>query len=495
MDLRFRDFQLGINTDNLEATKCCFDFMEFLKYVKTTTVDGEVRPLPLHWPYVRRTAQMLVNKKRLVILKARQIMCSWLIVAYSVWLCLKHENLTILIISQGKIDAQEMVRRAYDIYDRLPPFLQALLPLKDGPRNMQNIEFANSSRILSLPSKADASRGKSPQVVFIDEAAYCAELDGMLAAVEPQLGPNSQLFIVSTPSPKLRGRAFTRLCKEADKRGYHRLDIHFRMCPAYQDPEWEKAKRASMSPQKFAHEFELSLASAGDAMIFPAFGERHIQEGSFIPTDKHKLYRAIDPGPKMACIWFAEDLLGNITVYREAYFHGSSTAQRAKRILAMSGEEMYEWTVIDSADPQNKSDLAKYGLFCRACLRKDVYETIDIINAMLEGDGLDRAALYISEMCPKLIEQMREWIGDDCGYPVKDQYDHGIDALRYGVHLVERRRRNQRHGGFSAPQYDDGGSAGVSIDSGMDLGGDLGSMDLSGSDNDRDFDERAFDFY
>lgn len=486
-----RDFKLGINTDNLKALKAIFDFLFFLTFVKTTTVDGEVRPLPLDWPYVKKTAQMLVARRRLVILKARQILCSWLIVAYSIWRCLKHENLTILIISQGKLDAQEMVRRAYFIYDNLPPFLQNLLPLKEGPRNMQNIEFANQSRILSLPSKADASRGKSPQIVFIDEAAYCRELDGMLAAVEPQLGPNSQLFIVSTPSPKLIGRSFTNLCKTADKRGYHRLDLHFKLCPVYRDPEWERAKRASMSQQKFAHEFELSLAGAGEAMILPGFGERHILEGGFIATEHHKLYRAIDPGPKMACIWFAEDPLGNITVYREAYFHGGSYSQRAKRILAMSGEEIYEWTVIDSADPQAKTDLAKYGVFSRLCLRKDVYETIDILNALLEGDGLDRPMLFISDQCPKLIEQIREWIGDDCGYPVKGQYDHGIDALRYGVHIVSKFRHRQRHGGFSTPQYENEPDE---IDRNMDLGMGVGTLSL-GDNEDRDFDERAFDLY
>lgn len=486
-----KKFKLGINTDNLDAIRATFDFLFFLTYVRTTTVDGDVRPLPMDWPYVRKTAKMLLHRRRLVILKARQILCSWLIVAYSIWSCLKHERLTILIISQGKIDAQEMIRRAYDIYDRLPPFLQNLLPLKDGPRNMQNIEFSNQSRILSLPSKADASRGKSPQIVFIDEAAYCRELDGMLTSIEPQLGPNSQLFIVSTPSPKLTGRAFTNLCKTSDKRGYHRLDLHYKLCPVYQDPVWEAEKRASMSPQKFAHEYELSLASAGDAMIFPSFGERHIAEGAFIPTDHHKLYRAIDPGPKMACVWFAEDPLGNITVYREAYFHGGSYSQRASRILSMSGDEMYEWTVIDSADPQAKTDLAKYGVFSRMCLRKDVYETIDIINALLSGDGLDRPMLFISEECPKLAEQMREWIGDDCGYPVKSQYDHGIDALRYGVHLTSRFRHNQRHGGFSAGQYT---SPSDEVDRDLDLGLDLGSMDL-GNDQDRDFNERSFDLY
>jgi hypothetical protein len=484
-----KNFSLGVNTDHLESTRCVFDFLHFLKHVKTITVDGEEKHLPLDWPYIRKLAQLIEQEKRLVVLKARQIMVSWLIVAYSLHACLKNDNLTILIISQGRDDAEEMIRRAYDIYDRLPAFLQKMIPLKEGPRNKQSIEFANKSRIRSLPSKAAASRGKSPQIVFIDEGAYCRELDGMLTAIEPQLGPNSQLFIVSTPNPFPMGRPFTQLCKEAHNKGYRRFDIPYTMCPVYQDPEWERQKRASMSPQKFSYEFECCLAGAGEGMVFPGFGERHEWEGPFLPTEKFTLFRCIDPGPKMAIIWLAEDSIGNLIAYREAYFHGGSYANRAMRILNLSGEEQYEWSVIDSADPQAKTDLGKNGVFCRSCLKKDVYETIDMINLLLEGDGLDMPTLYITENCPKLKEQIQEWVGDDCGYPVKHQYDHGVDALRYGVHLRMRWRHLRQHGGVTVPQYD-----ATHVDRDLEL--DLGPGTLIVGDNDhmdREFNEDHFD--
>lgn len=482
-------FNLSINTDNLESTRCALDFIYFLKYVITITYDGEEKYLPTDWPYIVKLAKMLVNENRLVVLKGRQMLCSWVIVAYSVWVHLNKDNLIVLILSKGEDAAQEMIRRAYQLYDRLPDFLRNLLPLKDGPRNKGQIEFDKRGRIVALPSKADAARSVSAKIVFIDEAAYARELDDMLAAIEPLLGENSKLFIVSTPNGKMIGRSFTNLCKEAEAKGYRRFDLPYRLCPPYRDPEWEKKKRQSMTPQKFAHEYELSLATAGDAMIFPEISEKNDWDGDFVPNENHKIYRCIDPGEKMACIWLAEDPIGNVIAYRELYMHGGSYENRAKRIKQMSGEEIYEASIIDSAAPEAKRELSVNGVYCRNCLRKDVYETIDQINCLIKGQATsENPCLYITNACPKLKQQMRDWIGDDCGYPVKNQYDHGVDSLRYGVQLIVRVRKN-RGSSLDVPQQEDS----LDIDKELELEMSSDTMSRgSGIDHSRDFSEADF---
>jgi len=487
---QFNQFDLSVNTDNLEAIQCSMDFIHFLRYVKTTTVDGKVVSIPLDWPYIIKLSKMLMHEKRLVVLKGRQMLCSWIIVAYAVWACLNQENLIILILSKGEKPAQEMIRRAYELYDRLPSFLKNIIPLRDGPRNMEKVEFNNRSRIISLPSKGDAPRTVSAKIVFIDEAAYARELDEMLGAIEPALGEESKLFIVSTPNGKPIGRSFTKLCKEAENKGYRRFDLHYRLCPAYRNPEWEQQKRRSMTQAKFAHEYELSLASSGDSMIFAKLSEKNDWEGSFVPNENYVLMRCVDPGEKMGVIWIAEDILGNIIAYRESYLHGGSYERRAQAILRKSPDnELYDCSVIDSAAPDAKRELGKHGIYCRSCIKKDVHETIDQINTLIEGNGLDTPCLFITDDCPKLKEQMQSWVGDDCGYPVKNQYDHGIDALRYGVQIRFKIRKNKSQGFITEQAQSD-----LNIDKDFEI--EISSDTISrgdGIDHNRDFSETDFD--
>jgi hypothetical protein len=165
--------------------------------------------------------------------------------------------------------------------------------------------------------------------------------------------------------------------------------------------------------------------------------------------------------------------------------------------LTLSGEELYDATIIDSADPMAKKELGMNGVFCRNCLKKDVYESIDVINTMLGGDGLNNPILTITEDCPKLIDQFRNWVGDDCGYPVKDQYDHGIDAFRYIAHFRSKIRFNRKTGMVNQvdSQGEDVAETEV-VDFGEDFNlGDSGDtlFQQTEIDNGRDFNERDFD--
>ena len=79
------------------------------------------------WPSQRPIAQLLASELWLVLLKARQLGMTWLVLWYALWLMLFHPMATVLLFSRRDDEAVHMLRdRLKECYNRLPLFLQCL---------------------------------------------------------------------------------------------------------------------------------------------------------------------------------------------------------------------------------------------------------------------------------------------------------------------------------------------------------------------------------
>ena len=77
--------------------------------------------------------------------------------------------------------------------------------------------------------------------------------------------------------------------------------------------------------------------------------ERHVIS-NFNPPPEWKRYRSIDFGrtAPFCCKWYAVDYDGNAYAYREYYQAGVDADINFKEVAKLSGEETYQWTVLDS---------------------------------------------------------------------------------------------------------------------------------------------------
>jgi len=151
----------------------------------------------LLWPAQRELLGSVVSERLLLILKARQLGISWLLLAYALHLCLFRVGRLALTFSIGQAEANEMLRRVHVMYWRLPEEVRKNLPqpIKD---NTEEIAWDNGSRILSLPARKTAGSGYTASLVILDEFAKNQWAREIYTAVKPTIDGGGQMIILSS---------------------------------------------------------------------------------------------------------------------------------------------------------------------------------------------------------------------------------------------------------------------------------------------------------
>jgi len=190
----------------LAQAQCTADGLFFAQYIRTRDeADPQcpVKPFPTHLIYIRELWRALDEHQRIVVAKSRQMMVSWVVVAYCVWWARFRPNQVILWQTKAWEDAVRMVAmpeggfegRAQFIESHLPAWLQMPVKISEG-----RIQYPNGSMIQALAGGADKVRGLVPSVFVGDEFAHQLEQDGVYAAVAPLMQKGAKIVLVSTPN-------------------------------------------------------------------------------------------------------------------------------------------------------------------------------------------------------------------------------------------------------------------------------------------------------
>lgn len=185
---------------------CAKDGLFWLTFVNTrdeADTEHSVKPFPVHLEYVRELWGILAEKQTICIAKSRQMLVSWIIAAFAVWLGRFHQHKGIYWQSQQWRDAVAMVcmpsggfqGRAQFIEQNLPPWLR--LPVKESEGRLQ---YPNGSIIEALSGGPDQVRGKTISLYIGDEFAYQTDQEGVYKAVSPLIQKGAKAFFVSTPN-------------------------------------------------------------------------------------------------------------------------------------------------------------------------------------------------------------------------------------------------------------------------------------------------------
>jgi hypothetical protein len=149
------------------------------------------------WPDQFRLMLLLMSAKLILILKARQLGISWLVCAYTLWLCYFQEGRVALLFSQGQLEANELLRRIKALYDRLPEWMRTAGPAL-VTSNTSQLAWSNGSSIQSLPATEKAGRSFTASLVVMDEFAFMAWGETLYSALKPTIDGGGQLVILST---------------------------------------------------------------------------------------------------------------------------------------------------------------------------------------------------------------------------------------------------------------------------------------------------------
>jgi len=169
-------------------------------------LNPERKPFPAHWDIMRELVYwMEYDLKRpgnnaIVVPKSRQLMVSWVVVAYLLCKCMYRPMTSCFIQSQRKEDAEYQILRAKKSYNYLAAEIRESSPLTKSTDRQPNdsLHFANGSHIIGLPAGGDVIRSKVPTILLSDEAAFQDDFDDVLKAAKACV----KLHIaVSSPNP------------------------------------------------------------------------------------------------------------------------------------------------------------------------------------------------------------------------------------------------------------------------------------------------------
>jgi hypothetical protein len=226
-----------------EVRKCRKSFPYFcLNYCHVLSSDeegGSWVPFKL-WPEQRTVARMLQENRLLVVLKARQLGLTWLVLAFVLWLVLFHPIATVLLFSRRDTEAVDLLAtRLRGMYDRLPDWLKV-----DGFGKDNGHEWAlsNGSRVMAFPTTAGDSY--TATLAVVDEADLSPDLDRLMRAVKPTIDGGGRMILLSRADKSQPQSAFKRIYVAA-KQGCTDWAHVFLPWHARPDrtPEWYEAQK------------------------------------------------------------------------------------------------------------------------------------------------------------------------------------------------------------------------------------------------------------
>jgi hypothetical protein len=166
-------------------------FLDTYGHVYDATTGAWV---PFHlWPAQRQTLQTIGGQRLTIILKARQLGLTWLVLGFALWLLLFRPAATVLLFSRRDDEAVDLLTvRLRGLYERLPAWLQVQSFEAD---NDHEWSWSNGSRVLALPTTAGDSY--SATLALVDEADLVPDLARLLSAVKPNIDGGGRLILLS----------------------------------------------------------------------------------------------------------------------------------------------------------------------------------------------------------------------------------------------------------------------------------------------------------
>lgn len=145
------------------------------------------------WPAQAEVLEKLVTEKKLLILKARQLGISWLVLTYLLWLIVFQPPTTVLIFSKGEKEAKELLDRLKKMYERLPDWMHAKrIDVDNGER----FELSTGSKALAFTT--GGGRSFTGSVLLFDEFDFVEDQQGILDAAEPTIDAGGQMIVITT---------------------------------------------------------------------------------------------------------------------------------------------------------------------------------------------------------------------------------------------------------------------------------------------------------
>ena len=128
-------------------------FVETYGHIEDRNSEEIIQKFTL-WPDQKKALEDMLNHKWTIVLKARQLGISWLVLHYAAWLNVTHYGKSVIGLSRTEEEAKELVRRMCVILRNMP----ALVREKGNTTGWDGAWFESSAMKVTIhfPGHADS---------------------------------------------------------------------------------------------------------------------------------------------------------------------------------------------------------------------------------------------------------------------------------------------------------------------------------------------------
>jgi hypothetical protein len=277
-----------------EFIKCSQDPVYFAcTYMRIINVDRGLMPFEM-WDFQKEMLTSFHENRFSICKLPRQVGKTTTSVAFLLHFILFNENVNVAILANKSATAREIMGRLQLAFEYLPRFLQQ--GVKEW--NKGSIELANGSRAVADSTSGSSVRGRSFNVIFLDEFAFVPNniAEAFFMSTYPTIssGKTTKVIIVSTPNGL---NLFYRMWTEAlEQRSlYKPIEIHWSMVPG-RDEEWKEETIRNTSPDQFRQEFECEFIGSTNTLIHPVKLRSLVWHNPIRQEGKLDIYKDPVPG-------------------------------------------------------------------------------------------------------------------------------------------------------------------------------------------------------
>ena len=297
------------------------------------------------WPEQVQALKDMKDHKWTIILKARQLGITWLVLHYAAWMMLCFAGKSVIGTSKSETEAMELVRRLALILRNMP---ELIAEKGSVPKGWKGPWFENTALILKIhfPGKSDstfqcfassenAARSFTADLLIFDEWAFQQFARSIWTAAFPVINrPQSgQVIGLSTIE---RGSLFEELFVTPDN-GFYKIFIPWYADPS-RDKKWYEDTRKALGDgiqAEYPATIDEALTVPGGA-YFPEVVDESILTDKPL-TGNTVDYFVIDYGLDMlAAYWFQRDAFGNFQIVKEHCEPNLTIGAAAQTILDLS---------------------------------------------------------------------------------------------------------------------------------------------------------------
>lgn len=229
----------------MEYVLCASDPQYFLtKYAIIKSTDGRFIPFTLY-PFQVQLLNDLRTHNLVIILKNRQIGCTWLVAGYAIHHAIFRRAANVIIVSKDEEAAGEVLDYCRFIYENLPQFLKT-----ERDKNRETLLYFphQSSKIRALSATSASGIGfGSASLIILDENDFHPKAEENYVEIKPMIdaGGNRQLIILSAPNRLKVTSSFKDIWRNARKglNNFYPILLPFGVVPHHTEEWYQERKK------------------------------------------------------------------------------------------------------------------------------------------------------------------------------------------------------------------------------------------------------------